>query len=221
MFWNPKWDCEMYIRERALVLQIFSRISALRFERDKPGGRVTWEKAVWVTQKRIMVWISEHRNSMQIQGLLKKYTFQELIINWMQRVIKRGYKNQPQVLILSEPLKLMVIPPGKIENSVLLHNVNLDIMGFMIGSNPPPGRRERGPWGNKTGRRIMKQGSVEKWVLFNYLSLFPVSVWLSIFNICFTIFTFVPITIVQHYFKINLTIMWPWILANTMFGPHI
>ena len=92
-----------------------------------------------------MVWISEHRNSMQIQGRLKKYTFQELIINWMQRVIKRGYKNQPQVLILSEPLKLMVIPPGKIENSVLLHNVNLDIMGFMIGSNPPPGRREREP----------------------------------------------------------------------------
>lgn len=142
-----------------------------------------------------MVWISEHRNSIQIQGLLKKYTFQELLINWMQRVMKWGYKNQPQVFILSEPLKLMVILPGKIENSALLHNVNLDIMGFVIGSNPPPGPRERGTWGNKTGRRIMKQGSIGKWVLFNYLSLFPVSVWPSVFNICFTIFNFVPITI--------------------------
>lgn len=92
-----------------------------------------------------MAWVREHRSSMQIQGLLKKYMFQELLTNWIQRVIKRGYKNQPQVFLLSEPLKLMVILLGKIENlAKLLHNVNLDIMGFMIGSNPPPGPRERG-----------------------------------------------------------------------------
>ena len=80
-----------------------------------------------------MAWIREHRSSMQIQGLLKKYMFQELLTNWMQRVIKRGYKNQPQVFLLSEPLKLMVILLGKTENlAKLLHNVNLDIMGFLV-----------------------------------------------------------------------------------------
>ena len=45
-----------------------------------------------------MVWISEHINSMQIQGLLKRYTFQELLINWMQRGIKEGIRISPKFL---------------------------------------------------------------------------------------------------------------------------